>query len=70
MASEMKKQMKATSVTMLLIVMSATGIVPEKTMKSLSTLMERNNYIIEAMQKVALLATARISPIHGCRHLI
>jgi len=60
LASGMKKQMKATAVTVLPIVISATGIVPEKTMKSLNTLMRWNSYIIEAMQKTVLLATAWI----------
>ena len=60
LASEVKKQMKATAVTVLPIVISATGIIPGKTVKSMNMLIEKNNYIIEAMQKVALLATARI----------
>jgi len=60
LASEMKKQMKATAVTVLPIVISATGTVPEKTMKSLNTLMRWNSYIIEAIQKTVLLATAWI----------
>jgi hypothetical protein len=41
------------------VVISATGIIPQRTVKSMNMLIKRSDYVIEAMQKAALLSTTR-----------
>jgi hypothetical protein len=59
LAEEMKKGKHVNSVIVLPVVISATGIIPQRTVKSMNMLIKRSDYVIEAMQKAALLSTTQ-----------